>query len=252
MSWRTARYASAVVALSAGAIGMQLAKENKWLVVLKKPLPILRPLHDLDRTVLRPFVFGEQRTLAADTIEELGTDEYVEWAIEHRDPPKGLPAQALLFVTYYTGVHDQVPHVAEECYVQGAFTPAGSDELSLSIPELGVQIPVTRLAFFPPRELVSPTYVYYTICANGDFYAGRWGVRNRIAQRDESHAYYSKVEISFTGSSENDPAVVDRAALELMKNVVVELVSSHWPPGVWAKHGPAPSGGGPVSDHGGE
>ncbi len=222
---------------------MHLAKENKWLVVLKKPLTILKPLHDLDRSALSPFVFGEQHTLAPDTIEELGTDQYIEWVLEHRDPPEGLPAQALLFVTYYTGVQDQVPHVAEECYHQGAFTPAGQGELSLSIPELFREVPVTRLGFYPPREIANPTYVYYTICANGDFYAGRWGVRNRISQRDESHAYYSKVEISITGSPENNPAVVDRVALELMKNVVVELVSSHWPPEAWAKSGPVPIGG---------
>lgn len=204
-------------------MGMQWAN----FMVLKQPLPILRPLKDFDPKALQPYEQLSSNKLSPDIVAEMGTDEYINWTV--KDPMSKQDGFVGLSVTYYTGVQDQVPHVPEECYVQGAFSPAGDDKLELQFDRLGQTVPVRRLSFFPPREFVKKSYVYYTICVNGSFYSDRQKVRIALKNPFDTHLYYSKVEISFSNVSESDLSVLDEKACELLDKITLELVDSHWP-----------------------
>jgi|GEM_PF-1090222 len=222
-------YGLAVLVLAAGAIGLKAAKARGLLTVLKKPLPIRKPLGDLNRDSLGPFEVLSVRKLGSDIVQELGTKEYINWILLDTRLKKQALASVSLSVTYYTDVLDQVPHVPEECYFQGAFSPAGDETLTMKMDHLGEEIPVRRLSFFPLREFVKKTYVYYTIRVNDRFYTNRQSVRLRMASPLDTHLYYSKVEVCF----QNVPAMkldgLDRRAKELFELVISELDKSHWP-----------------------
>ena len=222
-------YGLAVLVLATGAIGMKAAKSRGLLTVLKKPLPIRKPLRDLDRDSLGSLEVLSVRRLGTDIVQELGTEEYINWVLADSRLKKQSLASVYLSVTYYTDVLDQVPHVAEECYFQGAFAPAGDESLVLMSDRLGQEIPVRRLSFFPPREFVKKTYVYYTIRVNEAFYTNRQSVRWRMGSPNDTHLYYSKVEVCFQNVEMKSLDRLDRRAKELLEMVIVELEKSHWP-----------------------
>ncbi len=228
----TLLYGLAVLVLGASAVAMQVARSQGVFRLLKRSLPIRKPLEDANRACVHPFRVVAAQRLPAETVEELGTSEYLNWTLATSGAAP--PWQAThLSVTYYTGVQDQVPHVPEECYYQGAFTQDTDRSFDVEMGKLGRRIPVRRLSFYPPPGRASgKVYVYYTICVNGDFYSERERVRLRMSDPRESHLYYSKVELVLDGVSESELAAADRQAFELLDGVIVELIESHWPEAV--------------------
>ncbi len=219
-------FALAVLVLGGSAIAMQMVDFN----IIKKPLPIRKPLVDMPASSLGPYELVASRRLTSEIVGELGTDEYVEWTLRDRRIRDAADSQVLLFVTYYTDAQDQIPHVPEECQNQAGRIPLGDETLTMRMDSLGEEISVRRLAFRPPKELKTQDYIYYILCVNGTFHAGRQTARLRMAMPTETHLYYSKVEISFPGHVEADLPRLDRRAAELMDATIRELFENHWPP----------------------
>jgi hypothetical protein len=233
-------FALAALLLGGAAAGLESAKERGLLRLIKQPLPIRKPLGDLDRRCLAPLELVSAQKLSPDILQELGTDEYINWNL--RAPrSEDRRRAAYLSITYYTGVVDQVPHVPEECMAQGAFTQASDETLEMALPRLGQTIEIRRLTFYPPREIALQTYVYYTICVNGDYYVSRNRVRARMGDLRDTHLYYSKIEIAFKGPAGINLAVLDRQARELFDGALSELVQSHFPLAGWERGGPPPA-----------
>jgi hypothetical protein len=178
---------------------------------------------------------------------ELGTKEYVNWVLDLPRVRKVWSGDVILSVTYYTGKQDQVPHVSEECLVQQTFSPSGDDTLDMEMARLGRVLPVRRLSFYPPRQVGTKTYVYYSICVNNDFYPGRQGARLRMANARDTHLYYAKLEVSFEGVADEDLPIVDQHAQELLDGTLTELMQSHWPLKGWERGGPPTSTGSSTS-----
>lgn len=226
------RFLLAMIVLAGGAARLQYAKSHGELQLIKKALPIRKPLTDMDLKVLAPWT-GTGARMRPDTAEELGTSEYALWNLQ-KPGEKGVAAATVLFLTYYTGVQDQVPHVPEECH-----QVAGSDletEVELTDVELGGQKgSVRKLTFLPtPKEMqdgdVGRKYVYYLIGVNGELLASRNTVRIRMADPRDSHLYYSKVELTFHSDAPIEDSRLDRVAIDLLDRTVTELFKSHWPP----------------------
>ncbi|MBK8269877.1 MAG: exosortase-associated EpsI family protein [Planctomycetes bacterium] len=224
-------FALGMLVLLGASIGIQVAKAMGLLYIIKKPIPILKPLNDLDRGALAPYEVVELAPLSNEMLQELGTTEYINWVL--REPGKGRQQgrEITVSVTYYTDVQDQVPHVPEECWNQGGnFTPASDTKMTLRSDELNEDIAVRRLAFYPAGEMVKRNYVYYTICVNGKFCSDRNIVRLHMANRLDTHLYYSKVEIAFQDALEKNEPRLDEKARQLFDKVLPELMKSHWPP----------------------
>lgn len=241
MVWKTrdkVNVGLALVTLGASVAFMQAAQSQGWLSLVKKQLPVLKPLRELDRSKMDPFMLVSSQELPAETVEELGTEEYINWILKEPSsaPYKGRALN--LAVTYYTGVVDQVPHVPEECMVQGAFTQDGDEALEMELPLTGRTIEVRRLQFYPPRDLSVKTFVYYTFCVNGDFFAKRMSVRTRMTKWSDTHLYYSKIEVSFKARPGAELAELDARAREVLDRTISELQRSHFPPAGWAQGGP--------------
>lgn len=244
MVWKTRDKINVGLALATLGVSvafMQAAQSQGWLSLVKKRLPVQRPLREMDRSVMDPFVLISSQELPAETVEELGTEEYINWILKEpsSSPYKGRLVN--LAVTYYTGVVDQVPHVPEECMVQGAFTQDGDETLQMELPSIGRTIEVRRLQFYPPRDLSVKTYVYYTFCVNGDFLASRMSVRTRMTKWSDTHLYYAKIEVSFKGRPGTELSELDARAQDVLDRSVSELLKSHFPPAEWAQGGPRDS-----------
>lgn len=225
-------YTLAVATLFVSAGWMHIAKQRGYLIVLKKALPIRRLLKDFDKDALLPYHVADSTTFSPDLLQELGTEEYISWFLSAPGEEYSKEnRRTLVSVTYYTGVVDQVPHVPEECYTQGAASLQDDDTLDMQLPVLGREVPVRKLAFVRAGDLSKSTIVYYTICVNGDFYSTRQLVRLRMGDDEDTHLYYSKVEIAFLNvrPKERRSGELDKPATEIMDRLLVELVKSHWP-----------------------
>lgn len=238
-------YGLAVAVLAVGAIGLQLAQALGWVTLIKKPLPIRKPLADLDRSIFEPLAlkFATSDRLDAETVGELGTEEYINWTLAHTGTRPMSRGPVMFSVTYYTGKLDQIPHVPEECLWQGGLSPAGRNEVFRLRPAwLGDEIAVHRVSFHPRSADGTLVYDYYTICVNGEYFADRTGVRMRLVKPGDTHMYYSKIEAMFLGVANENLAEVDRMALEILERAAAELSRAHYPLKGWEKGGP-PAGG---------
>ncbi len=248
--WNMLCFLLAVGCLAATAVGLHAFRDR--LVLVKKPLPIRKFLRDFDRSVLKPFVFLSSRTLPEETIMELGTDEYADWRINLPGDQHPWRGPVNFFLTYYTGKQDQIPHVPEECFYQGAFTPAGDETLTLDLPLFGESVAIRRLAFYPPGQVKVKSYVYYVISVNGSFHTRRDSARVKMGDPRDTHLYYAKVEIALEAVDDARLAEVDEHIRGLLDRTLTELQRSHWPPRGWERGGPvAPEAGsttGPTPD----
>jgi hypothetical protein len=225
------------VLVASGAF-LHAASSRGYLRVMKKALPLRRPMVDFDQRALAPYQLITGGRLSPENEEELGTKEYLNWTLRPPAGPLGEPHIDLM-VSYYTGLPDQVPHVAEECFHMGGWLQASDDTVEMICPRLaeatGKQgrrietLDARRLSFTSQRLIGTRTWAYYTIVANGDFYPNRQLVRMRMIDPRDSHLYYSKVEVDIRAPSHSDLKALDTIANEVLDRVLAELVQSHWP-----------------------
>lgn len=243
----TGRFVFAVVVLGAGAAVMQVAKTTGWLVLIKDELPIRKPLDEFDSARLRPYTLTQSDLLPADLVHELGTTEYLNWRIEVKAPEIPAAGKVYLSVTYYTDVKDRVPHVPEECLHVAGYSIESDDLMGFAVLDEGPAIVVRRQMHKPPPRQSGAgargsRLVYYTFRVNSVFKASRDSVRMKFLDRDETHLYYSKVELTFEGVKREDVPILDGVAECLLKSVLGELIASHWPRPGWERGGPPAAG----------
>ncbi|MFO0974582.1 MAG: hypothetical protein U1A27_14250 [Phycisphaerae bacterium] len=225
--------AGLIVLLAAGGY-LRYAKAHGQLQILKLAAPLQRPLTELSERVLAPYALQERSRLSEDSEHELGTRDYIQWIFEDATAPAGDWRRRIsLFVTYYTGMADQVPHVPDECYAVGAFSQSSVQDLAFTLAgPTGAPraLPVRRLVFMPPRGEGPSVIVYYTFVVNGDFYCSRDGVRSRMRRTDERYLYYSKIELSFHSLAAREATPeMDRHAEKLLGQTLDAMQHGHLP-----------------------
>ena len=201
----------------------------------KAALGLRNPLGKLDKRKLEPYKFVEARTIDPAVLNTLGTDQYIQWFLQDAMSARDVPTRIIsLFVTYYTGNPDQVPHVPEQCYsAGGGFKVARDTTLSVEIPALGenAAIPVKVVEFEKEDDLATERLVVlYTFNTNGVFRAGRRGVQAVVTNLLTKHAYFSKLEITFglPGARASKEASIE-AGERFLRKIVPVLVRDHWP-----------------------
>ena len=200
----------------------------------KKAAPLRRPLTDLNKKALYPYEFVSAQSIAPEVIDSLGTDQYLDWILidksiaDNQSPVK----RARLFITYYTGQPDQVPHVPDVCYQGGGFTQQAASDETLDLSPAYPAVPVRVLEFEKNTRMgVSHPTIMYTFAVNGTFAAERMAVRQIINRPWEQYSYFSKIEIQFdsmSGQPANRQQALD-ATRKLFQVLFQELASSHWP-----------------------
>lgn len=228
----TPSFLIAVVLLgSAAALSGPFAR---WMKIKqnKEALPLKSPLRAFNPGTLAPYRVVERFSLPPAVEDALGTNRYLNWSLEDVsvDPDDPL-RRALLFVTYYSGGNDLVPHTPDVCYVGGGYQPAQPHE-NMGIKVLGVDsesrtIPVRVCTFAKTavfdRERLS---VVYTFHCNGEFVATRNDVRLRVNTLWNTYAYFSKVEVSFPGATREQTI---EGSGKLLGRALPALIRDHWP-----------------------
>lgn len=229
----------AVLVLAGSASAIEWAKRSGNLVIIKKAIPIRKPLSDLDQRAIEPWRVQSAQKLPAEAEEEMGTREYLNWLVSDPTATGGRSNPVNLTVTYYTGVQDQVPHVPEECVFQGGMTQNGGKEiLHWQMPRLGEKIEVAKVQFDSPQHLGQRLVVYYTIAVNGAFVGDRDSVRVRMINPLDTHLYYSKIDVSIFTSTDANQAELDGIGRDILDRTLAELMRSHLPLRGWERGGP--------------
>lgn len=243
------------VAILASAGGLKkTAIERVGLRLSKLPIELRKPLDLLDEELLTGYtVVNKSKIENKDVLESLGTDEYIQWIIEDTEAHAYSPTKyCSVFITYYTGNPDQVPHVPEECYVGGGNTKLGNEELTLKISETETGLSPgpesseeVELMDFSVRHLTfksksksmweeaSKFSVLYFFKVNGEYASSRGGAR-AIMQKNlfGKYSYFSKVEWRFFAKAGNTPASeedVIEASEKLLPVLLPILENEHWP-----------------------
>jgi len=223
-----------LVALCAGPLATQLGA-----VLRKEPVPLRQPLDKLDKTALGEYTFVRAYYIASAVIASLGTDLYIDWEFQddsvtdRQDPLR----RARLFVTYYTGKPDQVPHTPDVCYYGSGYEIREAGNLTLNVHNANgtaMRIPGRAVTFEKTsvQRRDRPTVVYTFHC-NGEFVATRKGVLRKLGSLRDRGAYYCKVEVRF-GQQESQALHADReatirAAEKFLDRVVPVLLRDHLP-----------------------
>ncbi len=222
---------TAILALSAFVIGPHIIAKGEAGV--REPLPLTAPLNELQKSKLAPYTFNRSNTLTAAVEEALGTDQYIDWALtdttikDHVSPLRNIR----LFITYYTGGRELVPHTPDICYLGAGYQPVKKEDIDVYLDSLATNVPIRAITFEKSQVFggETPTVIYLFAC-NGDYVSSRDGVRFRVNSPGSTYAYFSKIEITF-GTPQSRPQNPTReeaieAATRLL-NVVLPLLSEH-------------------------
>ena len=239
---RDPRFVVCVIALGVGLGSVEWLRGYGFRFS-KQRVDLKAPLDSMDAKRISPYRLVGSDTIPKEEVEALGTEEYVRWRLEdtsvrNRNNPLHWPT---LFVTYYSGQPDQVPHVPEECYLGGGFQQLSSQDAKVKVPGLepgSGEVPVRVLKFRKDSSIggaLVPT-VIYLFSVNGEFAGSRTAVRLALSNPFEQYGYFSKVEVSFSQLPGTDNDVVLRAAERLLGKVLPVLVRDHWPD--WPPEGP--------------
>ena len=233
----------AVLVVASGRIAWIKSIED--IRIIKKPIPLKKTFDLMDEKALWPYrVVNKQEIANRDVIESLGTENYLQWILEDSRVPFDSPVRnCSLFVTYYTGNPDQVPHVPDACYTGGGHERLDKFSVSFDINDNTVaentekkRIPATGLVFRKKSneiwQIDSDFTVLYFFKVNDQYKGNRTETRIALGTNLSSeYSYFSKIEIKFFnikfGFPNKEEAIA--AAEEFLGVVLPVLEREHWP-----------------------
>lgn len=226
---RTIAFVIVLVILTTAAIGLRVTVANMKLTFRKLPVELPASLVEI-RKELGPWAQASvDRALPADIEHELGTKDYImrdyidtrlmnesdrarflaaplderealirEGKIRLENPA----ARVHIALTYYTGSADTVPHVSERCFVADGFKPTEFEVLDWAIlPRKAESDRFVKVRLLNFEDQVGsrqfrPRQVCYFFQVNGQYeHDPIFGVRRRLQNLFERHAYFAKVEM---------------------------------------------------------
>ncbi|MCG3125694.1 MAG: hypothetical protein CHACPFDD_00519 [Phycisphaerae bacterium] len=240
----SARYYVCVGVLLVCALTMQTVAQLLGNHFRKAAVPLKRPLAAMDRYKLAPeytLHIEPPAALPEEMIEWLGTREYLSWrVVDTRHDRADAVNTAHLFITYYTGKPDMVPHVPDECYLAGGYDCLSAETIEVPVPEVGAprdRVGVRLLGFVPSGATLrgqnphdAATHVMYFFLCNGRYAVTRDEVRLIQANLFDKYAYYAKIEIRFTDYSmrrQADRQASAEAVGPLLRKILPLLLKDH-------------------------
>jgi len=235
--WSDQRFLICMLTLVVCAGGMEVLARKHEAYFRKLPLELRKSLDELDENKLGPYVVVKKHKIEDEDVEsELGTSDYIQWQLEDSQAAADAPTRdIMLFITYYTGDPDIVPHIPEVCY-QGGGGQIGQTregEIRVSLSSIGgpeeVTIPVRMIDMQVPGAVNAHQKVVYFFSVNGDYKCTRNRVRMRANYWLDRYSYYSKVELDFMNKEEITFDQALAATEKLVGQILPELITQHWP-----------------------
>ncbi len=231
------RYWVCLVLLVGAAVGLKTAATRFGWHFRKEAVPLKLPLRLFDARALGPryelnkLLTDRSPPLSEDMVDSLGTNEYVHVYVNDTQKAASDPTRvAAVFITYYTGKPDMVPHVPDECFRAGGHDPLSAGTATVRVPGVGAagdEVPVRVLEFRLRSQGVLSTggevaTVMYFFHANQKFVTTRDGVRLSLSNPLERYAYYAKIEVDF--SSETGVRASKAAAVEALGPLLARVL----------------------------
>jgi hypothetical protein len=233
-----------LLAITAG--GMSVAVKLSGIYLKKEPLPLQKPLSELDKSNLAPYKVVEKTKIEnQDILNTLGTEDYIQWTLEDTSVSAESNVRfCTFFITYYS-LPDIVPHRPEECYIGGGLQGIKFETVMLSITQ-GLnerQIKTRYLVFADTKSdgLIGGTSsfpILYTFSVNGK-YGDRDDVRKTLNRNLFSKfSYFSKVEWKFFNRATGRITYPNKqealaASEKLLTFILPVLEKEYWPSGHW-------------------
>jgi hypothetical protein len=230
-----------VAILLSAAVAKEAVIRILKLETVKIEIKPQHPFDEMNDAVLAPFLArNKSRIQNRDVLESLGTEEYLQWILEDSETKPGSPIQyCSLFITYYTGNPDMVPHVPDECYVGGGNTREKAETVTIRDcrPD-GEKLDFQYVVFknVDRDTMQEDTFsVQYFFHANGKYSGSRTDTRLILGSNWFSkYSYFCKVEWLFYGNDSFGRIYPDKeqtldASAKLMKVLLPELEKNHWP-----------------------
>jgi hypothetical protein len=227
-----------VMVLVASIVGMSSIERALGFVLTKDPMPLRKPLTELNLARLAPYEVTERFTIDdSDLLAALGTEDYIQWVLTDRRRDEADPTrEVLVFVTYYA-LPDKIPHVPEECYLGNGFQRLATDRVTVGIPAEGGSRSVTGRYLVFGRSLATGwgdalrVPVVYLFYVNGQYAGDRDEARLALNKNLFGRAsYFSKVELVFNrGNGRITEEQVQVAAQEILTVLLPVLEQEHWP-----------------------
>ncbi len=219
--------------LAATVLAGPIAKHMQ-VVMRKEAVPLRKPLTEMDKALLGEYEFQVSHAVEEAIANQLGTDIFIDWQFidtsikNQRDPRRFVRC----FLSYYTGKPDQVPHIADNCFLGAGYQIESKGNLSAQVSDLEVPIRAVTFLKTDVHGRAQPTVVYTFHC-NGEFKCTRDGVRTKLSNPFDRGAYYCKIEIMF-GNPRALPATPNRddtieAASKFLGRLIPVLLEDHLP-----------------------
>jgi hypothetical protein len=233
------------ILLAVSAATKSVVIQTLGIQLTKLPIPLKKPLDQMDPKKLAPYEVRDKRTITnRDVLESLGTEQYLQWVLEDKEVPTDSSFRyCTLFITYYTGNPDMVPHVPDECYVGGGNTRLKGETLKVDTPwpgkEKPIPISIQYVLFGRQTEDLLQTdsgfSVQYLFKANGEFCGNRTETRTVLGKNFfGKYSYFAKIEWRFYGTGDKGFASPNQqqtleASRKLLSAVLPVLEEDHWP-----------------------
>ncbi|MBC8107860.1 MAG: exosortase-associated EpsI family protein [Anaerolineae bacterium] len=247
------QFVAAFIVLLVAAVSLNAATQYLRLYFKKERVELVKPLEQIPVS-LGPWIqISKDQPLNAEMLDVLGTKAYifrdyldsrivkpeVIAEINGNEKTAGERAQMLgqirmrqpaahvrMAVTYYTGMVDTVAHIPDRCYVADGMvpdvkeTPVWKAANRLHEP-IDVRVSSIHFEEAEGRGAAITKNVAYFFHCNGEYeHDAISGVRMRLQNLAERHAYYAKIEVM---TEMRDRAVSDQTLADFLTNALPEV-----------------------------
>ncbi|MBN1787649.1 MAG: hypothetical protein JW806_04570 [Sedimentisphaerales bacterium] len=233
-----------IICLLSASGAINYFKVQRGVTLVKKVLPLKAPFDQIDENLLKPYKISNIAKITnRDVLESLGTEDYLQCELEDLTVDILSPIRyCSVFITYYTGNPDQVPHVPEACYTGGGNEVKEKFSVMLDISDINmpgvekeIKVPATGLIFAQKTSEIwqSPEQfpIIYFFKVNDVYKGNRTATRVVLGNLTSEYSYFSKVELKFFNARKIYPDKQQsiEACEKLLRVLLPVLEKNHWP-----------------------
>lgn len=226
------QFVTGAVLLILMVLGMRATASAAGAWLEKRPVPIRKPLRQMDRNKITGFRFVEDRGFGQAKFVE--TNEYLEWRLVPTERFTNTQV-AYLGVYFYTGRGKglQIPHTPEVCYRQSGNQVTDMGTLEIPTPGLAPEINSvtgTYVRMSHPTEVANKDIcVAYVFCVNGEFFASRAKARIHVGMPWNRAIYLAKIDCTVRVPAPHRLDAALGACKLMLSQAIPELVHEHFP-----------------------
>ncbi|CAN5398201.1 hypothetical protein BH09PLA1_BH09PLA1_36760 [soil metagenome] len=247
------QFLAAFIVLLAAAVSLNAATQYLRLYFKKEAVALAKPLEEIPGT-LGPWVqISRDQPLSAEMLDVLGTKMYIfrdyldtrlidpkmiaeitsdERTTDERGQMLGAirskypTAHVRMAVTYYTGMVDTVAHIPDRCYVADGMVPDVKETPVWKMANRNhepIDVQVSSIHFEEAEghgQAMTRNVAYFFHCNGGYEHDAISGVRMRLQNLAERHAYYAKIEVM---TEMRDRAKSDATLADFLANALPEV-----------------------------